>query len=320
MVFKARKKDKKQQHIVFFRANIQEARQYILIFGEGYFIISQETVFDEKVPFPAIHGTVAVSKSSGEGENGLPSSGQRERIVDLLKGICILLVCFTHYRWDSAEREAFLFAWWVDMAVPVFMILSGYVYGRSCFNKNLTALSHAYAPRLLWNKILRLTLPVVLIYAATLIGDFYRYGEISYPIVHTFLQGGQGPGAYYYPVMMQIVFTLPLIHRVVTRYEEKGLLLCLLANAAYEVLHVVYLVPVESHRLLMFRYIFLLAAGCFLSIGKPLKIPYQIGMVLVGVGFNLAYLYGGYEPTYLIHWTTTAFVPAMMIVRPALVT
>ena len=69
----------------------------------------------------------------------------RERIIDLLKGICILLICFTHYAWESAERKRLLFSWWVDMAVPVFMVLSGYVYEKSLIRNNAVSLSQLYA-------------------------------------------------------------------------------------------------------------------------------------------------------------------------------
>ena len=56
----------------------------------------------------------------------------RQRSVDFLKGICILLVIFTHCTWTEAERLKYLFPFWVDMAVPVFMILSQIFLQASC--------------------------------------------------------------------------------------------------------------------------------------------------------------------------------------------
>ena len=48
--------------------------------------------------------------------------------VDVLKGICIIMVVVTHFSWEEHERLYYLFPFWIDMAVPIFMLISGYVY------------------------------------------------------------------------------------------------------------------------------------------------------------------------------------------------
>ncbi len=239
---------------------------------------------------------------------------QRERTVDFLKGICILLVCFTHFQWTGEQVKKFLFPFWVDMAVPVFMILSGYIYTKVSDQRASTVLSQAYRPSVLCSKLIRLTVPVLLTYAVTLLWDYYQHQTIEYPIFFTFLQGGRGQGAYYYPVMVQTVFVLPLIHAAIKRFEEKGLFLCFFINAAYEVLHVAYLIPTESYRLLMFRYIFVLAAGSFLATGKRWSTKYWITMLFVGASFIFSYSYGGYKPLFVKDWTGTCFIASMYAV------
>ena len=203
------------------------------------------------------------------------------------------------------------------MAVPVFMILSGYVFGKSIQKKKISSLSQLFEYTDVLKKAVRFTLPVLIVYILTLIWDAQKYQEIPYDVFKTFLQGGRGQGAYYYPLMMQIIFVLPVIGIVVTRHEEKGLLLCLIANIVYEVLHVAYNVPVESYRLLVFRYIFVLAAGCYISLGKKTHLPILIGMFCCGFLFLCAYMYMGYKPKYLIHWTGTSFLASMYIVPVA---
>lgn len=244
-------------------------------------------------------------------------TANRESIIDLLKGICILLVCFTHFAWKDAQRRMLLFPWWVDMAVPVFMVLSGYVYEKSLERRNAVNLSQLFAPSEMLKKAMRLTVPVLITYVLTLIWDATQNSEIPYDIFLTFLRGGRGQGAYYYPVMMQTILVLPVIGIVVKRYEERGLLLCLIVNLLYEILHVAYYIPVESYRLLMFRYTFVLAAGCYIALGKkvPLKMP--AAMFCCGALFLGAFLYAGYEPRYLIHWTGTSFLASMYIVPVA---
>lgn len=248
------------------------------------------------------------------------SQRDREGVVDALKGVCILLVCFTHFSWTSTERTTFLFPWWVDMAVPVFMVLSGYVYEKAVLNKKMYSLTQVYTPDVLLKKIIRFSIPVLIVYAATLALDKKTYGQIPYGIFMTFLQGGRGPGSYYYPVMIQTVFVLPVIETIIRKHEEKGLLLCLVANIIYEVLHIAYYIPVESYRLLMFRYIFVLASGCFIARGRPVKPYIPVSMFCVGVAFLCAHLYGGYQPLFITHWTGTSFVAAMYIIPIAWLT
>lgn len=238
----------------------------------------------------------------------------REKMVDVLKGLCILLVCFTHYAWSDEECSAMLFPWWVDMAVPIFMVLSGYVYARSADKKGINSLSQAYDFRELLSKLLRFTVPVIPVFIATVVLDNQKHGQIPYDILDTFLQGGRGPGSYYYPVMVQTIFILPIIQTIVKRYEEKGLLLCLAANFVYEVLHVAYMMPVACYRLLMFRYIFVLAAGCYLALDKKLPIVLSLLMLCGGALFIWETQHGGYQPRFLIHWISTSFAASMLIV------
>ena len=238
----------------------------------------------------------------------------REGIIDLIKGVCILFVCFTHYAWEGAERRALLFSWWIDMAVPIFMILSGYVYEKALIRKNINSLSQSYTITEILSKVIRFTVPVLFVYIVTLISDANKHSKIPYDVFKTFLQGGRGQGAYYYPVMMQAIFVLPVIGIIVKRYEEKGLLICLIANVIYEILHVAYNIPVECYRLLMLRYIFVAASGCYIALGKQVPAGIPTAMFCGGFLFLFAYLYLGYKPMCVIHWTGTSFAASMYII------
>ena len=52
---------------------------------------------------------------------------ENNRTIDFLKGISILLVLITHYAWTEEQRLNILFPYAIDMTVPVFMVVSGYV-------------------------------------------------------------------------------------------------------------------------------------------------------------------------------------------------
>ena len=57
---------------------------------------------------------------------------KRNQFIDVLKGICIIFVIITHYNWSNAARLKYFFPFWIDMAVPIFMIISGYE-NANCF-------------------------------------------------------------------------------------------------------------------------------------------------------------------------------------------
>ena len=56
---------------------------------------------------------------------------KRNQFIDVIKGICILLVILTHFDWIEAERLKCFFPYWMNPAVPIFMIISGYVFTES---------------------------------------------------------------------------------------------------------------------------------------------------------------------------------------------
>jgi len=63
-------------------------------------------------------------------------SRSRNFSIDLLKTISILFVVITHFAYPSDFRQKLLFPFYIDMAVPIFMIISGYNYYNSCESKN----------------------------------------------------------------------------------------------------------------------------------------------------------------------------------------
>lgn len=60
---------------------------------------------------------------------------KRNTFLDIIKAFCILFVIITHDTISEETRQRFLFNFWIDMAVPLFMIISGYVYAAS-FERN----------------------------------------------------------------------------------------------------------------------------------------------------------------------------------------
>lgn len=240
---------------------------------------------------------------------------KRNHVVDILKGICIICVIITHFNWQSSDRLMPVFPFLIDMAVPVFMILSGYVYAISFERRGISSVGQAYQTDYVVDKLLRYTIPFLIIYALELIA-FYRLGIVHNlrEIIWNFLVGGFGHGSYYYPIMIQFVFVFPLVYFLIQKFEFFGLILSGLLNAFYELLQKSYYVSDKQYRLLLFRYLLLIVFGCYLHLKKG-KIRKPIGIVsaLTGIFFIWMYMYRHYTPHLVIYWSGTSFVGALYI-------
>ena len=83
--------------------------------------------------------------------------------------------------------------------------------------------------------------------------------------------GGYGPGSYYVPVMVQFVFLFPLIEKIVYRYRFAGVVFFGGCNLLYEILQRLYGMGESCYRLLIFRYLLLIAYGCWLAVDRQIK-------------------------------------------------
>lgn len=117
---------------------------------------------------------------------------ERNKTIDVMKGMCILCVVLTHYTWTQIERNKFLFPFWVDMAVPVFMILSGYVYAKSFANKKISSFEDAYESRRIIVKVERFLVPFTMMYILELCSNIVlKDSHYSFrQIYNGFLCGG----------------------------------------------------------------------------------------------------------------------------------
>lgn len=91
--------------------------------------------------------------------------GDRYDTVDVLKGVGAVLIIFTHYAWTNEERLRYLFPFWVNMAVPVFMIISGYVSAKSFQRQKIECFEDAYKVHIVRKKMIRYTVPFAITFA-----------------------------------------------------------------------------------------------------------------------------------------------------------
>ncbi len=250
---------------------------------------------------------------------------QRNHFIDILKGILIIFVVVAHFSFTEEERQGMLFPFWIDMAVPCFMLISGYVSALSFQKREVTHFKVAYRLDILIPKILRFVVPFTIAFIAEWIVfrlfKVYIVGIRSYGIlalVFDYLRGGKGQGSYYFPVMIQFIFLFPVIFFLIRKYNWKGLIYCFGLNVLYEILKTAYCMNETEYRLLLFRYMFVIAAGCYLAFANFEKSCKEkvIALISITVGLFFIYLfsYTNYQPKIVTYWTNTSFLTCLFII------
>ena len=87
--------------------------------------------------------------------------GKKQRIefLDYLKAVCVIMVIITHYGWE--DKTSPFFTMLINMAVPVFMIVSGYNFAMSNRKKADGNLEKMYGWNMMKPKLIRFLLPFV---------------------------------------------------------------------------------------------------------------------------------------------------------------
>lgn len=228
---------------------------------------------------------------------------KRNQSIDLLKGICILFVITTHFNWSERETLYGGFPFWIVMAVPVFILISGYVYTNSYLRKNVETLDQAFSIEIWFKSFLRYTIPFLIVYIIEVIINIIltALGRISIPwydyLAGIFI-GGWGPGSYYFPVMIQFLFFFPFIFIAIKKFGWKALVGFFIFNLFFEIIKFPFQISAVTYRLLIFRYTFLIASGCYFAFlhsreandEKPSNGDKAVKYILWGGGVNRMYI------------------------------
>ena len=242
----------------------------------------------------------------------------RDLKLDVIKGIAIIMVIINHFEWSSIERKNYLFPFTVNMAVPIFMMLSGYLYSVSMKKQN-HSLSGSYEWHLLLRRMLRYTIPFLIAFIWIMLDPNVKSIDIQLKGVLEFIRylinGGWGKGSYYYPVMIQFIFVFPLIFYIIEKTQEKGLLILFVVNGIYEFLAWAYYIPTQSFRVIVLRYVFVIGAGVYAFYGFRLKPWMSVLLTALGAVFICSVFYSGYK-TQIINsdWSGTCFLASLWIV------
>lgn len=249
---------------------------------------------------------------------------KRNPFVDTLKGVFAIFVIMLHFPYETGVTNRFLFPFWISLAVPGFMFISGYVSALSFKKRNIN-LKRAYAFKGLLSRLLRFIIPFTMAFFAEWIVfrlfKIYQVNMVTYglrALLFDYLKGGKGQGSYYFPVMIQFVILFPLIYSAVKKYKLKGLVACFLVNLLFEIMKTLMNMGDGTYRLLIFRYLFVIAAGIYLAIegieyNKNTKLVLMISF-LTGTVFVVLFSYTAYVPKIITMWNTTSLLTGLYVV------
>lgn len=249
----------------------------------------------------------------------------RKSIFDVIKAVAILMVVVTHFPWTPAERLHYAFPFWIDTAMPIFMLLSGYLCFCSFYKKKLETFGEVYKLTNLYKRLARFVVPFVLLIPLDILCGMYGPNHASFAnCLFRIILGGQRPGSYYVPMMIQFVIVFPVVYLAIRRYGVCGLMIFMLFNFLYECCCSVFGIHREVYSICLFRHLGIVAFGAFLAYwqmravkayGKNMNmIICGIAMLLVGALYLYFSCYGYYSPIIFCRWKTTSLAAAFYTV------
>lgn len=240
---------------------------------------------------------------------------QRNSFLDIVKLTTAVFVVISHFSWTEMQKLSWWFPLWDDfvMCVPMFMLITGYVNAVSFSRRFVVTFYGFYSAKNILNKIITFTVPFLFVFIVSVIGRMILgKGDGFGAIVQAFFWGGYGPGAYYIPCLIQLIFIFPVIYRIIADKKENGLVICFFINLVFEVAKTVYDMNADCYRLLVFRYFFIVALGCYTFLYRE-KLSYKKALLCGAVGtcYLLLNRYTGYRPIVFTYWNSTCMVSAL---------
>lgn len=239
----------------------------------------------------------------------------RIEFLDYVKAVCVCLVIITHYDWQEKNTIPFLMV--INMAVPVFMMVSGYNFAMSYKKKTNGNLAQMYRFDFLLQRVERIFSPFFVICLVELGFIIAQNKHINLPRI--FLWGAYGPGSYYVPLLIQLLLVFPLIYKLMEAGWKVGLFSVGAINLLYEIGVVIFDMENEDYRLCIGRYLFLIALGCLLYMYPEVltKRRYLVLMFLFGLLYIVTVLCE-VDMVLFAYWTPTV-MPIAFYIFPIMV-
>ncbi|MDH6603154.1 peptidoglycan/LPS O-acetylase OafA/YrhL [Bacilli bacterium PM5-9] len=237
-------------------------------------------------------------------------NNKRIEIFDIIKGISAIFIIITHFVFTREQRLQHLFPFYIDTAVPFYMMITGYFF-YDTFEKVKSYKIRDFYKKLNLNKrIGRLLFPYLFIIIIEII--IFIYIDRQFEVINIINKGGWGPGSYYTFVSIQIVFMAPIIYFLFKKNSK----ITFAAIIVLDIIYNIYIAPLSSdaYRMLSLRYIIFILLGIRLnrSIKNNENIKISLIFILIGFIFILGYNYLGYTPKIYFNWSNASSFPVAL--------
>lgn len=228
--------------------------------------------------------------------------------IDYLKAIAILLVVITHT--VSPEVNDMIGGpFWIDMAVPIFMILSGFTYSLSSDRHGISNFSQWFSWINLNNKLTRILLPYVITIAIETV-TFTIFAQKSFiELLYGFFTGGWGPGSYYTPILIQLLVLFPMILLLFKKFPWLTVALSFGVHLGFDIVSNTLPVVNWLYRLMIFRYLAFIVSGIALYYYEVNILERKLVITMFAL-LSALYIwmcsYYGYIPWIFTKWNTTS--------------
>lgn len=195
-------------------------------------------------------------------------SSKRKKLpyIDVLKGLAILLVVLSHTRFPWVRLH---FSYWGNVSIPLFITLTSFLMTNS-FERYKPWESVSSFERYAVQKLKRYLTPAVYAYALMMVFIVLKGNTIQ--LWKQFITGfGIGAGTYYVPILIQIIFLLPVVYVVIKHYDKTGVYGFLVLHIGYEFFAKMQSMTPLMYRVNGFRYLFIYALGCYIALNMEKK-------------------------------------------------
>ncbi|MEG0873766.1 MAG: acyltransferase [Clostridiales bacterium] len=255
--------------------------------------------------------------------NTVTDKSNRIYVLDYIKAIAMISVIINHCTLGSHMEKLLLYPYFIGLAVPFFILISGFTFSLSYHKMETMGIGSWYKKSTVLPKLSRFLAPFIVIFPLEVI---YRWGIVGIPfdlynVVRSFFFGGYGPGSYYVPLLVEMLFVFPLCYVLIKKYGFKGVLILVGVQLIFQV--GVYYIDLDTiyYKRIILRYLVFLAGGIYIYLHQKdiLKskrnIIFLLFSLLIGGIYIYAVNYQGYVPDIFAVWRRTA-MPTILYVFP----
>jgi peptidoglycan/LPS O-acetylase OafA/YrhL len=242
--------------------------------------------------------------------SGAKGSQGRNRLmaIDYLKAAAIIFVILDHIL-SKRMTENIWGPFWIDMAVPIFMILSGFTYSMSADRHGISSIREYFNWKPMSAKLSRLLFPYAVTVALEVALFTLFKPKTLGALIKGIATGGWGPGSYYFPMLIQLLILFPVIFLLFRRSPIAAVAASFIFHIGYDIFASTLPLSDVLYKLLIFRYTAFIAMGMVLYHYKD-RVTDKIRLLAPLAALSALYIwmcnYQGYIPSIFSRWNTTS--------------